>query len=135
MTRDIGLALIALTVAGALTLASCADNGRPDLDQWVTDWAEMTATVPTIARLGSPPDRELCSHILGQIREGQKDLVPTPDLALDLVVREWFTVAEDAMFECPPSSSQFPSLEYAYRELARLEAEVDSVLAMSVDNG
>jgi hypothetical protein len=131
MSRRITVTLTVLSVVAALALASCADSGRPDMDDWAGNWAELTAAVPTVTQLGSPPDRSLCSRTLGQIRAGQRDLIPTPDLALDPVVREWFTVAEDAMFECPPSSSQFPDFEYSYQELARLEAEIEAVLALT----
>jgi hypothetical protein len=124
-----------LLLAGIITFAGCGEGGRPDVSDWATDWEALIGTIPTLDKLGSPPDYELCGHALGDIREGQAELLPTPDLALDPVVREWFTVAEDAMFECPPSSSRFPDLEYVYQELARLEAEVTAVLAMAGEDG
>ena len=135
MSRKIRAVLVVLGLLVVLAFASCADTGRPNLDDWAADWEGVTGAVPTLVQLGDPPDRDLCGHTLGRIREGRVDLFPAPDLALDPVVTEWFTIAEDAMFECPPSSSQLPSLEFAYRELARLEAEVDTVLMMSGEGG
>lgn len=126
--------LVLLTLVVMIAFSGCGVGGRPDLADWTADWDQLTGTVPTLAQLGTPPDRELCGHALGQIREKQSDLLPTPDLALDPAVHEWFTVAEDGMFECPPSSNQFPDFEYVYRELGRLEAEVAAVLAMAGDD-
>lgn len=62
-------------------------------------------------------------------------LFPTPDPALDPVVEEWVRVAEDAFFECPPSSASIPDLASAYAELQRLEAEVEVVLRIDTADG
>lgn len=120
-----------IILLGLVAVTSCADAGRPELDSWATDWEGLTTALPTLDQLGTPPDRELCAHALGQIREGQADLLPTPDVSIDPVVQEWFTVAEDALFECPPSNSQFPDLGYAYQVLASLEAEVEAAIALA----
>jgi hypothetical protein len=124
-------AVILIILVGLVAVASCSDTGRPSPDDWAVNWEDLTTTLPTLDQLGDPPNRELCAHALGEIREGQADLLPTPDISLDPVVQEWFTVAEDALFECPPSSNQFPDLAYAYQVLARLEAEVEASLALA----
>jgi|GEM_PF-2232226 len=124
-------AFVLVILVVLIAVASCAETGRPGLDSWAADWEDLTRTLPTVDQLGTPPDRDLCAHALGEIREAQADLLPTPDISLDPVVQEWFTVAEDALFECPPSSSQFPDLGYAYQVLTRLEAEVDAALALA----
>lgn len=131
MRRTVKTVSVLLILVGSIAVASCAGSGRPPLDQWAAEWEDLTAAVPTLEQLGTPPDREQCGHVLGVIRTGHADLLPAPDVSLDAPVQEWFTVAEDALFECPPSSSQFPSLEYAYQVLARLQAEVEAALAMA----
>lgn len=118
--------LILLTVS--LSLAGCSENDRPSLSEWEQIWSQTTDELPTLRELGDPPSRDSCGHALGVLRTSRPNLVPTPDPALDAVVTEWVTVAEDAMFECPPSSHKIPDLASAYDELARLEAEVDVVL-------
>jgi hypothetical protein len=86
--------------------------------------------VPSAAELGDPPDRALCSAALGVLRTKSAELSPTPDLAIDSVVTEWVRVAEDLLFECPPSSDRIPNLAFAYDEMLRLEVEVEAVLAI-----
>jgi hypothetical protein len=82
--------------------------------------------------LGDPPDRQICGDALAELRAIQPELFPTPDLALDETVTQWVSIAEDAMFECPPSSARIPTLADAYAELARLEAEVAAVLDIDI---
>lgn len=50
------------------------------------------------------------------------------------VVTDWLKIAENMVFECPPSNQTIPNLEYGYNELARLEAEVAVVLAIDTDS-
>jgi hypothetical protein len=85
--------------------------------------------IPSAAELGDPPDEDICANELARLRIVQVDLHPTPDLAIDDVVREWVRVAEQAFFECPPSSTLIPDLDSAYEELRRLQAEVEVVLS------
>ena len=89
--------------------------------------------MPTADDLGDPPDYATCSAALGEIRSESADLLPTPDAAIDPIVREWLRVAEDALFECPPSSAALPDLSSVFAELLRLEAEVNVVL--EIDSG
>ena len=100
------------------------------MEDWEATWDDTTAVIPSLTSLGDPPDREACGHVLGLLRSLRADVFPTPDMVFDEVVKEWVAIAEDAMFECPPSSREIPSLTYAYEELARLEAEVAAVLSV-----
>lgn len=124
--------LAALLAIAVLMVSACTGGGRPAIEDWGPTWEDTRAVIPALASLGYPPDREVCGHTLGVLRSLQPDLFPTPDLAFDEAVKEWVTVAEDAMFECPPSSHKVPDLAYAYEELARLEAEVDAVLSIDL---
>lgn len=119
----------------ALTLAAgCTDQQRPTAAEWRPMWSGVVGDLPTAAELGDPPNRTQCNDALGVLRATQGDLFPTPDLAIDSVVREWVTIAEDALFECPPASETIPDLAFAFGELRRLQAEVDAVL-IDLDEG
>lgn len=133
MKRPADRLLALLVVSVALTFSACGGSSRPSASQWESVWEGATGSVPAISELGDPPDRDICGHALGALRSLRPDLFPTPDLALEGVVEEWVTIAEDAMFECPPASHEVPNLVYAYEELARLEAEVDAVLAIDLN--
>ena len=91
-------------------------------------WDRTVAGFPTIEELGDPPDRDVCGAALVELRSSSGDLQPTPDRGLDEPVRSWVELAEEIVFDCPPSSSIVPSLEFAYRELALIEAEIDAAL-------
>ncbi|MCL1601365.1 MAG: hypothetical protein M3112_07510, partial [Actinomycetia bacterium] len=67
---------------------------------------------------------------LGFLRSSRASLFPTPDLAIDDPVRDWFDVAEDAFFECPPNNERVGSFSEAYSLMQRFEGEIDSVLDM-----
>ena len=113
-----------------VVLAACSSASRPTVADWQPFWEQLAADIPTSSELGQPPDRSICSQGLALVRSSQEDLFPTPDRAIDEAVREWVSVAEDAFFECPPSSSAIPDMDFAYGQLARLEAEIDAVLAI-----
>lgn len=111
-------------------LAACGGADRPSVAEWQPVWDGAIAAIPTAEELGEPPDRAICSGTLGFLRSTEGDLLPTPDDAIDEPVREWFEVAKNAFFECPPTSSPNPGMDYAYGQLARLEAEVAAVVAI-----
>ena len=117
-----------------LVLAACGGEDRPAVADWQPAWEAMVARMPTAQELGEPPDRSVCSDALGDMRSTRASLFPTPDAAMEPVVREWVRIAEDALFECPPSSDAVPDLDAAYNELERLEAEVAVVLELDVDD-
>ena len=120
--------IVVLGLVVALTGVGCSGDERPSVAEWRPVWESLVAEVPVAADLGDPPDRAVCSAALGVLRERVQDVSPTPDQAIDGVVNEWIRVAEDLLFECPPSGETIPDLEFAYGELLRLEAEIDVVL-------
>lgn len=112
----------------AVTVTAC--GGRPSFGEWSAKWADVQTVMPEFT--GAPIDRATCSEALGALRTLSADLRTTPDRhALDDVVREWLSVAELTMFECPPRERDIDSFEAAYRELGLLEAEVTAVLELS----
>lgn len=120
-----------MVVAALLVvLAGCSSAGRPTVAEWQPAWDQLVDGIPTASEIGQPPDRSLCTQGLGLVRSSQAGLFPTPDRAIDDAVNEWVSVAEDAFFECPPSSSAIPDMDFAYGQLARLEAEISAVLAI-----
>jgi hypothetical protein len=125
--------VIGLVAAVALIASACA-TVRPSVEEWQPAWEDITAAIPPQAVVGENPPRALCNNVLASLREGQADLFPTPDLAIEDTVKEWVKVAEDAFFECPPDNDEIGSFAEAYAELLRLEREVELVLVMDRTN-
>jgi hypothetical protein len=115
-------------VALLLALVACGTS-RPLADEWSPLWRDLTSAIPTSAELGDPPSEAVCRDALGMLRSSRGDLFPTPDRAIDDAFNEWVSLAEDAFFECPPSSRAVPDFSAAYEQLARLEAEIEAALA------
>ena len=135
-TRRPRAAIVPLVVVTALLLlAACTGSDRPSTEEWQPVWQAASDAMPTLEELGDPPDSDICGHALGILRAERPDLLPAPDPALDVAVEEWVIIAEDAMFECPPSSHEIADLAQAYEELARLEAEVNAVLDIDLNTG
>lgn len=122
------LPTIVVVISLALLLGSCADQSRPDVTSWQTSWNEVVASIPAQSTVGEEPSNELCTQVLSTLRERRPSLTPTPDLAIDDAVQEWFQIAEDAFFECPPRSEVIGSFAEAYGEMSQLEAEINLVL-------
>lgn len=120
------MVLVVTLLAG---ITACSGDGRPSADEWQPQWDAVLDAMPTQDELGDPPDPELCEQTLGMLRQETPALQPTPDMAIDDVVRQWAHIAEAIVFECPPQSHALPDLDHAYAELALLEAEVDAALA------
>lgn len=135
MATPIWARVVAVVGLLSVLVSACGGDDRPSVEAWVPAWNRIVEAIPTPEELGNPPDREICSTALGAVRSESGDLFPTPDLAIDDVVTDWVRIAEDLLFECPPASQRVPSLEYAYGELARLEAEVATVLAIDSNGG
>jgi len=121
-------ALFLLLVVLVSTVAGCGQPDRPSVNDWQQLWNEVLAEIPDPDSIVEPLNRDLCAGVLASLRSTTGELFPTPDLAVDSTVREWVRIAEDTFFECPPASVQIPDLAAAYRELARLEAEVAAAL-------
>jgi len=137
MSKNLGLRTV--TIAGLLLLllllSACGGESRPSVEEWQPIWEGTVGNFPSPQELGEPPDHAVCSHELGVLRSESVDLFPTPDLAIDDVVADWLHIAQSVVYECPPSSQRLPSMEYAYGELARLEAEVAVVLTIDTGAG
>jgi len=126
LRRGLRNAVVAVGVS-AIALTSCS-TARPTVEEWQPTWDRVVSAIPNESIVGENPPRELCDETLAYLRDNRPALSPTPDLALDDTVKDWFDVAEDAFFECPPTSQQIGSFSEAYSLLARLQAEVDLVL-------
>ena len=111
--------LVVLVVA-----ASCSD-GRPALTEWRAAWNGLVQSIPDRSSFADGPDQELCSDTLVSIRIQESDVLPTPDAALDDVVRDWLALARDTFFECPPSSG-VRGFDEAYDELDAFRAEMEA---------
>lgn len=123
--RTVAIGLLLLLATGA-----CANEKRPSVDAWRPLWESTVALVPDQELVGEDPDQALCEATLAGLRTNRPTLDPTPDLAIDDPVRNWFQIAEDAFFECPPNNDRIGSFGEAYRELIRLEGEIDLVLTL-----
>jgi hypothetical protein len=133
--RDLGLRAVAITGVMLLLLAACSGESRPSVEEWQPTWENVVDGFPSPEMLGDPPDHTVCSQALGELRSESVDLSPTPDLAIDDVVADWLKIAENMVYECPPSNQTIPNLEYGYGELARLEAEIAVVLNIDAASG
>ncbi len=121
-------ALLALVLS--LVLSACAEQTRPPVGEWQARWRAVLASIPEQPAVDEQPEAALCNETLATLRTMRPDLSPTPDRAIDDAVQEWFQIAEDAFFECPPRSGPIGSFADAYSELLRLEAEIDLVLSL-----
>lgn len=115
--------LVAVTVVAA---AACGtDDGRPDDAAWAPVWETQRDSVPSAAVfLDQGPG--LCSELVGRLRSGRQDLLPTPIEELDAAVRAWINHAESIAFDCPISDPDM--LRDRLRGLDVLTAEVDAGL-------
>ncbi len=121
--------LAVVVVIVGLVAASCGTE-RPAVDEWQPAWERISSGIPTEAATGEGPSRDDCSETLAFLRNNREELFPTPDLAIDDTVTDWVEIAEDAFFECPPENEQIGSFSEAFRELTRLQAEIEVVLEM-----
>lgn len=113
-----------------LLLGACAEQTRPTVAEWQLNWRAVVASLPEQPAVDEQPEAALCNETLATLRTMRPDLSPTPDRAIDDAVQEWFQIAEDAFFECPPRSGPIGSFADSYAELLRLEAEIDLVLGL-----
>lgn len=115
---------LAGVIAAALTVSACGESARPATNDWLVEWQSLTASLPSEAELGDPPDMELCARTLARIRETAPALRITPELAADAPVEQWISVAEATFFECPPESGDIDGFADAFANLERIEQEV-----------
>ena len=124
---------LALLVLVATTLFAGCGSERPSAEAWQQTWQRMALAVPSEEALGDSPSPDDCGDVVAFLRSNREDLFPTPDRAIDDPVNLWIQTAEDAFFECPPNNPEIRGFPEAFRQLARLEAEIELVLDMDIN--
>lgn len=123
--------LFALVAALAVVGTSCGDGDeRPSDAAWQSDWATVSALVPTEQAL-IDGGRELCDVVLADLHEQTPALLPTPSELLDDPVRQWIEHAEAIAFECPIDNTEARTSRY--HELSILSAEISAGLAADAE--
>lgn len=113
-----------------LAIASCGGESRPSIEAWLPAWEHVLADVPPESVLAAGDPIATCNDALANIRTDGAALFPTPDEAIEDTVNAWVGVAEEMLFDCPPSDG----FSDAYGELFRLQAEVETVLEIDLDS-
>jgi hypothetical protein len=113
-----------------LFLAACSDD-RPTLAEWEEDWIRVSSGIPTEAEVTADTTRASCEAGLSLVQVNRVRLLSTPDPAIDDTVHDWVELARTIYFDCPPPDG-FPE---AFATLDRLEAEIETVLAIDEDEG
>lgn len=113
----------------AVALAAAACGGRPAIGEWEAKWREAAAVVPLDTLAADPPGREECDRILGDVRELSPGLRPAPNDVIGDAVLAWSEFAEAAFFDCPITGGEHAGWEATALELARLESEIDGLVA------
>lgn len=91
----------------------------------------MRSLVPPASDFDPSDPRPLCERVLGQLREAQGALLPTPDPELDAPVERWMERARSVVYACPPEEGFGPALA----ELEGLAHTVDRELAAEAQGG
>lgn len=126
MTRRFFGAVLAVAVA----VVAC--GGRPAVDDWQSKWREAAGVVPLDTLVSDPPGRQECDRILGEVRELSPDLRPAPNDVIGDAALAWSEFAEAAFFECPIIRGEHAGWEATALELARLESEIDALVAFEL---
>lgn len=110
----------------SLILVSCGEEVLP-LAEWRPLWQDTVEQVQDMS--DEPISQQECNQTLGFLRERRPELSPPPLGDLSGPLDSWFTLAEDAFFECrfgePGSEGRS-----AFQTLEVFEAEVETVLAL-----
>lgn len=104
---------------------------RPDLAGWQESWEAVRAEVPEAATLTEPDAHAACEDLLLASRRARKELLPSPDPAMDATVGEWIDAAGALGFDCP---GEFERIRSGLGQLGVLGAEVDASLALLRDD-
>lgn len=115
--------LSALLVAIGLVFGACGEEAadRPAVTEWQPQWLGSRDLPPSPERIADD-GTEVCGDFLGEVRERRDGLLPTPDEALDEVVREWIAEAEALGLDCEREGDLTERLD----ELERLADEIDA---------
>lgn len=111
----------------AIALVGCGRADRPDFAAWQPLWEEALNVVPPPS-FAQSPDLATCERVVGDLRETQESLLPSPDGTLDGPVRDWISLAEHTFFECPPREGEIIGFAEAYVQLERIRLEVEALL-------
>jgi hypothetical protein len=125
----LAIALVAALVAGAAVIWHFARPNRPGIADWEVSWRGARASLPdrdTLTKADDP--RELCEQALGHVRAQEGALFPAPDDVIESAARSWSTAVLDLYTRCHTGSDDH-ELERAFAGVARIEAEIDALLA------
>ena len=122
--------LAAVTVSLVIVTACGSGDGRPSDEAWGAVWRAQRDSVP---EAGVFVDRgeDLCGELVGDLRSGREDLLPTPTEGLDDPVHAWLSHAESIAFDCPVDDPD--RLRERLHDLDILAAEVDAGLAADAE--
>lgn len=116
------LLVVVVTIVAAV---GCSDDDRPSDSAWTEVWVAQRDSVPG-ADAFIEGGEEMCSDLLGDLRVGREELLPTPADSLDDAVHAWIDHAESIAFECPDDPEE---LDEGLHDLDVIAAEVDAGLA------
>lgn len=108
-----------------MTVAACGGDERPTDAAWRSTWVARRALVPSADAIVAGGE-DLCGDLVGRYRVELPALFPTPDEALDGVVREWSSQAESLVFDCPDDRAE---IDERLLDLDVVAAEIDAGLA------
>jgi hypothetical protein len=116
-----------LVVAAALlAVASCGtQDDRPNDTAWEPVWERWRDSFPA-AEAFVDQGQVLCDELVGQLRSGRQELLPTPSEGLDAAVHAWIAHAQSLAFDCPTDASNM--LRDRLHDLNVLAAEIDAGL-------
>lgn len=116
-----------LFLAATLVVAvACGtEDGRPSDTAWEPVWEKWRDSVPA-AEAFVDQGQVLCNELVGQLRVGRQDLLPTPSEGLDAAVHSWITHAQSLAFDCPTDDAEI--LRNELHDLNVLVAEIDAGL-------
>ena len=118
--------LVAVTASLVIMTACGSGDGRPSDETWRPVWEAQRDSVPD-AGVFVDRGEDVCGELVGDLRSGREDLLPTPTEGLDDPVHAWLNHAESIAFDCP--SDDPDRLRERLHDLDVLAAEVDAGLA------
>lgn len=119
-------ARIAIAIIASLLAACGSSSSRPSDDAWARVWELQRDLVPD-AQVFVDQGEELCGRLVGELRSGRQELLPTPTEAQDDAVSGWISHAESIAFDCPTDDPD--RLRTRLHDLQVRTAEIDAGLA------
>jgi hypothetical protein len=123
--------VLAMSIAVAVAIGSggCERPERPGVEAWEAAWQHTAALLPDATAFRDGDPRVRCDETLAALRSARKGILPTPDAALDGAVRQWFDLAESAVYDCDPTEGAAGTFEERLSETKILRDEVRAALA------